>query len=252
MVERRAVARADGIITVCQENTERLVREYGFPPEKNAIVHNTPVHLFSDEEIPPAPPPNRIFGYHGFVTAERNLELFVEGFALALEDLRAKHVEHPETPTLLHIAGHGETLADVQRTSKRLGIEENVVLLGAYSHSTLPGLYAQTHFGIVPSVDSAFINHTIANKVFDYMACGRPVLVSNVRPMRRVIEETGAGVVADCTRSTSIADAIIGMRMMSQEQYHAMAKAGKNAIATKYNWQTDTQTMLDFLERFIK
>lgn len=35
---------------------------------------------------------------------------------------------------------------------------------------------------------------TLATKLFDYMALGLPVLASDVRPMRRVPEETGAAV----------------------------------------------------------
>ena len=64
--------------------------------------------------------------------------------------------------------------------------------LGWIPHEDLPAYWARAEVGILPFHACTHIDTTLANKLFDYMAVGLPVVTSDARPMVRVLRETGA------------------------------------------------------------
>lgn len=242
-VERRAVACADGIITVCDENSERLQRQYAYPMTQTQVVHNTPslvtysnVRKGSNQGL--GSPPVE-FAYHGYMMPERSLEMIVRGFALAAKRYSDIH---------LTLAGSGESFEDVCRTSESSGIQERINLPGGYSSDDWVRLFSATDVGFVLYRNDDFSNYTLPNKLFDYLACGKPVIVSDVRPMRRVIEETGAGIVTDCSRPEPIAEAIEYIR---NADYATMSANGIRAAEQRYNWSVDNASLQAFVNRYL-
>ena len=68
----------------------------------------------------------------------------------------------------------------------------HVRLLGWKPHETLPGLLRSSdELACFPFAPLRTSRITLANKQFDYMAVGLPVVASDVPPMRRIIDETG-------------------------------------------------------------
>lgn len=239
-VERKSVAVCDGIITVCHENSERLYRDYNFSIDRQCVVHNTP-RLEDFAEVANGIVHDReslVFGHHGFMTPERNLEMFVRAFALAGRDNGFK----------LSLAGEGESHSSVREEIKMSGMSDRVLLREKYNSEELSLLYSETDIGVVPYWTDEFRNHTIPNKLFDYLACGKPVLVSNSHPLKRIVEETKAGIVVDCSNENSFANGLIELSEMD------LASLSQNALSWaehKYNWAIDSHAMLEFLSKFL-
>ena len=99
---------------------------------------------------------------------------------------------------------------------------------------------------VVYPVDES-INHTIGNKLFDYFACGKPVIVSPAVPLRRVIEETEAGLVLGGCTPEAIAE---GLNQVLNLDPTPFAERGLAAARGKYNWANDRRVLLDFLARY--
>src|SRR5207245_4432058 len=53
----------------------------------------------------------------------------------------------------------------------------------------------QADIGLIPHRVTAHTNSTIPNKLFEYMLLGKPVLATDMGPVRRVLEEVGCGLV---------------------------------------------------------
>lgn len=238
ILEKRSVHLMDGIMTVCQENSDRLLREYGYPFMNTQVVNNTPSLYMSQIEHKRTLSSPRHFAHHGYITAERGLDTLVQGIALLL----------PSYPLLqLTLAGEGETLQALQQLVRTLSLSAHVHTPGGYKHENVQQMYQQTDVGVLPYWDTEFRNHTIPNKLFDYMAFGIPVIVSKAQPMKRIVEETGAGIAADCSTPQGIAT---GIEVMLQQDMAAMSKNGIKAFQEKYNWENDTKTLLQFLQNY--
>ena len=77
---------------------------------------------------------------------------------------------------------------------------------------------------------------------------GKPVIVSEAVPLKRIVEETGAGFSIDCSNSDSIADFII------KSQSFNWKLCSENALKfanEKYNWEIDKEILIKFVEKFL-
>jgi glycosyltransferase involved in cell wall biosynthesis len=91
------------------------------------------------------------------------------------------------------VIGDGPARAGLQREAQTLGLEDRVHFPGWVTHDELPRFWRAADLGLLPFHKCSHIETTLANKLFDYMAVGLPVLASDAAPMVRVLRETGAG-----------------------------------------------------------
>jgi glycosyltransferase involved in cell wall biosynthesis len=236
-VERRAVARADGIITVCEEQNARLHRAYGYPRDRMVVAHNTPEQGTFEKVRKGSSLPPRVFAYHGHITAQRGLDRLIRGFA---------QVATRYSGIRLDIAGDGDARQSLVQLAARCGIRDQVRFVGKYRFSELVDLYSQTDVGVVTYPGDESIDHTIGNKIFDYFACGKPVIVSPAAPLRRVVQETGAGLVLEDCSPEAIAQ---GVERAMTTDLKPFSDRGLACTRAKYNWESDKQRLVDFLAR---
>jgi glycosyltransferase involved in cell wall biosynthesis len=236
-VERRSLDWADGVITVCEEQNDRLHREYDYPRERIAVVQNTPelAGLAAVRRGSARPP--RTFAYHGHMTPQRGLDNLIRGFAQASRD---------EPDIRLLLAGDGENRADLEQLARQCGVAERVLFSGRYRVEDLWRLYSETDVGLVPYPEEESCQHTVPNKLYDYLACGKPVLVSPTRPLRRIVEQTRTGIVLDSQAPEAIAR---GIRWMRQSDVGAFAEHGLRAAREQHNWARDAEVLTQFLAR---
>lgn len=237
MIESQAVKHADAIITVCEEQNQRLIKQYHYSQKALFIVHNTPQKNTFSEVIPRCSIPPVTFGHHGYFTLERNLDTLVLGF-----DIAAK-----KFPSIaLELAGTGETFDEIAQLAKTLPSSERIHITGQYKAKDLTALYNRTDIGILPYAEQEFRQYTLPNKAFDYMACGKPIISSALRPMKRLLDETGAGIYGDCSTPDQIAQLI---ETMMNTNVQAMSERGHEAFLSKYHWEHELyqlQSAIDF------
>jgi glycosyltransferase involved in cell wall biosynthesis len=236
-VEKRSVKYMNGIITVCYENSERVSKTYDFPIENTCVVHNTPLTVSNNEPREITKDKLTLF-HHGFLTAEKSLAKFIEGFC----DF-AKHVEN----VTLIIAGDGDCLDDYRKIVEEKGCQRKVKFSGRYNYEELNDMISKVDIGVLPYQVNDFNNYTLHNKIFDYFDNGKPIITSMARPMLRVIEETKSGVSIDCEDAENITKWLEDNLLNFDWE---TAKTNSHIAAEKYSWETDTKTLLDFIEKF--
>ncbi len=239
-VEKRAVNLMSGIFVVCEEQIQRLGRQYSFPAPAMAVVHNTPpLEMFDNARRGTSAPPV-VFGHHGNMTAEKSLETLIRGFDIAADSNQAI--------TLL-LAGEGESFEGYRDIISNLKNKDRITLTGKYSYSDTTALMSRIDIGVVPYQISDFNNYTIHNKIFDYWACGKPALVSETIPLKRIIAETGAGMTGNFSTPRGAAEAIL--EISNQPNPVEMAEKARLAAENKYNWKEDARELVRFIERFL-
>lgn len=240
IVEKRAVRSMDGIIFVSPELGRRIQNKYNYDLKNSTIINNTPeISWFNDISVGLADKPYR-FAYHGHMTQDRNLYLMVKAFIIAAQS---------DSDITLYIAGDGETYEECKALADSSNVSNRITFHGAFDHSEIKKLYSKMDFGILPFKNNEFINHIVANKLFDYMAAGKPVIVSEAIPMKRIINETGAGICVDCNDAENLAQAMLSIRNSNPKQ---MSDLGCRAFEYKYNWEVDKVHLLDFVRQYIK
>lgn len=233
LVERLTVPRIDHTITVVAESSERLIA-MGVPPSRLTIVSNTPSSVRAKVRRVLATSTSIKAVYLGLMEIPRGLLVLLDATA----SLRRRHIQ-----IVVDLIGDGRDMTALRDHAAALGLDETTVRF----HGRLPNhdaltLVAESEVGIVPHHAVESWNTTIPNKLFDYMAAGLAVVSSNAVPARRIVEETQCGLVFDWQNSESLASAL--EVMSDPELRQRFASAGQDAVAKKYNWESDTRALL--------
>ena len=101
----------------------------------------------------------------------------------------------------------------------------NIVFLGAYPRERIPDLVGACDVGAAVLQNNRTFRTVYPNKVFDYMAAGRPILLAIDGAARKLVcDEARAGVFAEPENPDAIASAIRGLA----DNPAGRAEMGKN------------------------
>jgi glycosyltransferase involved in cell wall biosynthesis len=239
-IERIAVRSVQHILVVIEESRERLIR-VGVPAERISIVCNTPRRsLWVDEAVSRraarAASGVRLV-YLGNLDGSRGIDQAIQAvarLAAAGRDVR------------LTAIGDGACLKHFQGLARRFNVQDQVSLPGRLSFRHVREIMGTSDIGLIPHHATEAWNSTIPNKLFDYMAIGLPVIVSDARPTGRIVREEGCGEVFHDRHPEDLARSIRILEDPDRRSSHG--QRGRAAIHRRYNWETDFRTLTGALE----
>jgi len=243
IVEQIVINTIDHIWVMIEESRVRLLRK-GVHESKISIVSNTPVYKRFVNATPSFPGTMRkhegdlVLLYVGFVNFSRGLDTVIESLSILVQ--KKKNV-------VLIIIGTGTAEQNLKDKAKALHVENNVEFEGWIDNDTIPEYILSSDICLVPHHKCSHWGHTIPNKLFDYMAAGKPVLVSDVAPMERIVTENDCGLVFRSGSAESLAKNLVGLT--DRELRDKLGQNGKRAVYSEYNWDKDSLSMLDSLKR---
>lgn len=125
----------------------------------------------------------------------------------------------------LLIVGEGPERNALQTLAARLGVSDRVHLLGVLPHTELAGLYSAADALVLASSREGW-----ANVLLEAMACGTPVLASNVWGNPEVVRDRAAGRVLTATTPEAIASGV-------KELFANLPpRAATRAYAERFGW----------------
>ncbi len=243
-MEQWVLRRVRNVFVVSEESAERC-RRLGVSADRVHVVGNTPE--FPEMLSAPTPAPDTLAPWAGrplilfvgILIADRGVMKAVEAMPLVLKEV-------PDA--VLVVVGDGTDRPHVERRIRDLRLERSVAMLGWQPHASLPAYYQQAQVGLIPFLDSSHIRITLANKLFDYMAAGLPVIAVDVPPMRRILDETRAGVLYAPGDADGLSRAIVGL-LRDGTARQDLSQRGKRAIAEKYRWSEDARVFVSAVNR---
>ena len=90
----------------------------------------------------------------------------------------------------------------------------------------------------------------MSTKVYEYMQCGLPVIMSNFNCYKKWNDEYSFGICVDPTNPKEIADAINYLINHPEEAYR-MGQNGKHAIKVEFNWEVEGQKIMAVYEKLL-
>ncbi len=118
----------------------------------------------------------------------------------------AEKLRHDERVHFL-IVGDGQLRADIQHQIQDAGLT-NVTLTGALPKERMGQVLAASDACLATLLDIPMFRMTYPNKVFDYMAAGRPTVLAIDGVIREVVEAAGGGLCVPPGDAAAIADAV--------------------------------------------
>lgn len=225
VVERIVMKHITHVWVMIEESRERLLRQ-GVPADKISIVSNTPVVDRFVESLD-ANKSDDMFHliYVGLLNPSRGLDTVIKAVKRYVKLNKRFHFT---------IVGSGKAEERFKHMVKELELESYVTFLGWVDNAKVPDLVAKADVGIVPHHNCSHWANTIPNKLFDYMASGKPVIVSDVFPMKRIVESVECGLVYKDYDTNGLCDVFV--KLANVDIRKNLSLNGKEAIKNKYNW----------------
>ena len=204
---------------------------------KYEIVLNTPVV----EEIPHSQQQHArpSVGYIGRVSPDRGSQRMIEALALLKQsgcqvDFDCVGPVHPP------------------HEQKLLALTSQAGLEGVRFHGLLPprqgfAVVARCHVGLAVLRMTPNAVGSYPTKMFEYMAMGLPVVVSDVPLYREVIESADCGFCVDPESPQAMADAI-GWLVSNPDQAAQMGQRGRQAVFDRYSWEPESRKLFRFYQ----
>jgi len=240
--ERLSLRYMAHVFVVAVEQAERLVG-IGFDRRRISVVMNTPdidyyldcVKQYSAESTPSGV---QNLLYIGKVDAHRGVDLLVKAMTTIGQRFPMAR---------MIIVGDGTQKNRLERLAVELGVADRVVFTGWVSFNHVPGYVAASTLCLIPHLKSEHTETTVPNKIFDYMAFGKPVVVSDCAPLARIIRDANCGKVFRSGDATDLSDKVL--ELLADPQREAMGESGRRAVMAQYHWQKDAATLLAGLKR---
>lgn len=234
--ERQILQGVDAVIAVVDEAKTRIVRDCKISPEKVYVVSNTEsMNSFGKMSIDTAIANNYkgkfIISYIGGVDFHRGLDTVVKAMPQILKK---------KTNAILLIVGGKDDHCErsLKALAKSCGVEDKVKFLGRIPFSQVPSYIAASDVGIISQFASEHANYTVPHKLFQYMVLGKPVIVSDCHPLKRIVSEYDCGLVFKSNDSVSLGECFAKPVDSDRLGINAL-----KAVREKYNWEEDEQRL---------
>ncbi len=240
--ERRWVRGIDALVTVNQSLAEDLGRRYG--PRRVVVVRNCPARW-----EPPVPRPDLLRAaagvpqgcplvlYHGGFSAHRGMEEIAEAIMQpGMDEVHAVFL------------GYGSERASLELRAEDPRYGGRLHVLSAVPPHELPPWVASADVGVMP-IQRSTLNHYLStpNKLFESLAAGVPVVVSDFPEMRRIVlqdPDSPLGAACDPADPASVAGAIRGILALPPDEAEALRGRCLRAAHERYNWETEVSHLV--------
>jgi glycosyltransferase involved in cell wall biosynthesis len=139
----------------------------------------------------------------------------------------------------LIVGGSGELVEEYKTLTKGLGLEKNVEFRGFIESNKLVDLYNQSELFVLPSTG---IQEGFGIVLLEALACGTPVIATNIVGIAKEIKDNKCGIIIPCNDAKKLAQAIIRIIKNINLQKKMIIK-GKLLIQDKYDWNKIVKMM---------
>lgn len=223
---RNAAADAAGLLAVSAA-MRRSMMKMGMDGDK-IRVHYTGVDL-DRFEITDRAAAKEALGFEGPVVLCVGALIPRKGQDLLVQAL-------PRLPGItLVFAGQGQHRRALEKQAEELGVDRRIGFLGSVPHDRLPRIYAAADVMALPSSSEG-----LANAWVESLACGTPIVITDVGGARELLDRPEAGRIVD--RDPESIAAAIGDILFNPPEREAVRDT-----ALRFTWGANGDTLLHHL-----
>ncbi|MGW8122134.1 glycosyltransferase family 4 protein [Roseivirga echinicomitans] len=245
--EKEMSQSADKVIVVVEEMAERIHQLHNIPLSKIITITNSEGKDFLNQErfedIYTLEEGDFILAYTGGVGPHRGVDVAIEG----LQYLK----QYPQIK--LELTGTLSTATRNWLTTliEKFGVEKQVRINGYQPFTKFFSYMAFAHVNLIPHNRNGHTDNTIPHKLYQGMMVGKPVLVSDAPPLKRVVEALNSGLVFEGGNPKDFADKVEAL-YLNKELYMQLGKNGYDAtINQDSNWEATGEILVEEYQKLL-
>lgn len=226
-----SVCKVDKIIAISESTKKDVMRLFHIPEDKIEVIYGAADEIYHPIEDPEILKqvrakykiPHKFILFVGIIEPRKNIARLIQAFSIL-----KKKFEHK----LVIVGRKGWLYDEIFAQVRRSHLGEEVIFTGYVPREDLPALYSATELFIYPSLYEGF-----GLPPLEAMACGTPVITSNVSSLPEVMGE--AGILIDPNNVDELSRAIDSV--LSDENLREELREKGLRQAKKFSWERCAQ-----------
>jgi len=250
VLDEKTYKYTDHLVAVTPKIKEVLQIEYKINPEKISVIENgANTELFrpmNTKEVRRELKLNETYNYICYVGALfkwQGVDYLIKASPYILEQC-------PQSVFL--VIGDGPSRESLINLAEQLGVSDRFIFTGAKPYTSVP-LYINASDLCVASFikDRNTRIGSSAIKMREYLACGKPVVASDVEGVRELLEESNAGICVPAESPRELANAVVGL-LREPKSRNRMGKSGRKNIVENRSWESVAKKVFEVCQMVVK
>jgi glycosyltransferase involved in cell wall biosynthesis len=240
--------KAGHIITVTRGIKEAILHQYGIFDKKISIINNgvdltqfSPMDKKKAKKKVGLSQSQKYIGFVGGLFPWHGVDQLIEATPYVLEkESRARFV----------IVGSGLMESSLKEMISKLKLDQNFIFTGTVPFPMVPYYINSFHICVV------FFKKVRKDpgdpiKLYEYLACGRPVVASDVPGYGDVVHSAEAGISVNSEDPIATAEAILKL-LKDEERAEKTGKKGFYKAQESYSWENKVKEIEQVLTRLVR
>ena len=225
----------DRIITVTSKIKEYLIRKYKLNPNKIEVISNgTNVGIFRPMSMTKCKEMLNLNNEMRYICYVGSLQQPWHGIEYGIRAM-SKILSKIGNVKLL-IVGDGALRKSLQMKARELSLEKKVIFTGKVPFERVPFYINASEVCIAPFIkDIHEISGFSPLKLFDYMACGKPIVTVVMGELKEFIGKYNIGLVVSPENADELAKAIIRL-INDRNLQQIFGKNGRKVAVEEFSW----------------
>jgi len=235
----------DGMTVITPRMQETIAKRYAISPSEIGVWESgVDVEKFGEarsrrEEL--GWTDKFVVMYHGTLSPNRGLQAAVAALA---------QLEQAYSDTSLVLLGAGEATGELQALIVQLGVGDMVKILPPVPYAEVAAYVASADVGIVPLPDIEWWSTSSPLKLMEYLAAGKPVIVSRIAAHTGVIGDNRCAYYLPVVSPEAIADGIRHFHARRNELAY-LGGLGQEIVKNGYSWAIQAQRLANYLSNIV-
>jgi len=241
-LEQACYRRARHIVLTTQEMKDHLA-DRGIPTHKMTVIRNgANTDLFRFDPLARTRLRQELELDDKFVLVYAGLLGIAQGLPSVLEAARLVEDDDPAVHWL--IIGDGPLKNELVAHATQLGLS-SVTFLPAQPRTEIPGFLSAADAALIPLVRQRLIG-ALPSKMFDAMACERPIVLSAEGESLSVLRQARAGIGVPAESPHALARAVLELKQ-DPEMAREYGSRGRAAVVANYSRQAQAKQLEELL-----
>lgn len=244
--EKYYIQKADKTLVITEQARDYYVKQYGIRRDAFEIIPNAVSRSFYENyerrpEISGLYKDRFVLLYLGNTNERRGMRTVLKAIKLLKEDI----------PEILFLCvGKSKSDPFWQDIVNAEGLSKYVELKGWQEFEYFPSYAEICDIGLCPLNRNIHHDTTLANKIFQYMAFGKPVIVSDCTAQAELVEGGNCGLVFQAGNEFDFRDKCLTLYKDAKSR-NEMGKSGKELLEKEFLWEGKIDQLLELYKHVI-
>jgi len=150
----------------------------------------------------------------------------------------------------LVIVGEGPERSSLEKEAKEVGLDTRVLFAGEIRHDLVPFYIAAANAVVAPfSSERNAESGVSALKMYEYLACARPIIVTDITGAKELVESFECGLVVPPGDAQALV--LATERVLMDSSYAAAAQRASEFVRRERSWDRTAEHVTSILEQVV-